>query len=111
MAPATPNKATFKITEVPFVINTTAPANQPTRTGYDFTGWTGHDLTVANKTINVQASTFSTPGTPENLTYTAHWNPITYTIHYTLDHGTLRPTRSRRLPLIWCLRHVPAGRS
>ncbi|BAR52368.1 repeat protein [Tannerella forsythia KS16] len=88
MAPATPNKATFKITEVPFVINTTAPANQPTRTGYDFTGWTGHDLTVANKTINVQASTFSTPGTPENLTYTAHWNPITYTIHYTLDHGT-----------------------
>ncbi|MGP1462678.1 InlB B-repeat-containing protein [Tannerella sp.] len=87
-APVTPNKSTFKITDVPFTINTTASANQPTRTGYDFTGWTGHDLTVADKTINVQASTFSTPGTPENLTYTAHWNPITYAIHYTLDNGT-----------------------
>lgn len=87
-APATPNKSTFKITDVPFTINTTASANQPTRTGYDFTGWTGHDLTVADKTINIQTSTFSTPGTPENLTYTANWNPITYAIHYTLENGT-----------------------
>ena len=87
-APATANKASYQITEVPFTINTTAAANQPTRTGYTFAGWTGQGISSPNQTINVTTSSFSTPGQPENLSYTAQWTPINYTITYNLNGGT-----------------------
>ncbi|MDR2920762.1 MAG: InlB B-repeat-containing protein [Tannerella sp.] len=84
---ATANKGTYKISEVPFAINTMAPANQPVRTGYTFTGWTGQDVTTATKTINVTTNSFSTPGEPENLSYMANWTLVNYTIDYTLNGG------------------------
>ena len=87
-APGTANKATYKISEVPFTINTTAAANQPTRNGYTFAGWTGQDVTTPTKTINVTTNSFSTPGEPENLSYLANWTPVNYTISYTLNGGT-----------------------
>jgi uncharacterized repeat protein (TIGR02543 family) len=87
-AASSPNKATYQITEVPFNINTTAAANQPTRTGYLFDGWTGHNITVPTKTIPVTVNSFAVQGEPENLTYTAQWSPEPYTITYTMNGGT-----------------------
>lgn len=88
-APVTPNKGNYRITEVPFSINTTVVANQPTRTGYRFDGWTGHNLSTSNQTIEVTLGSFSTHGMPENLLYTANWSTILYNVTYNLNAGTL----------------------
>lgn len=49
---------------------------------YAFEGWTGGDVTSPSKNI------FINYGTSGNLTYTAHWTPIVYTISYELNGGT-----------------------
>ena len=55
----------------------------PTRTGYDFAGWTGTGLTEATKTVTI------TKGSTGNRSYTATWVPITYTITYDYAGGSL----------------------
>ncbi|MBQ9730084.1 MAG: InlB B-repeat-containing protein, partial [Clostridia bacterium] len=57
--------------------------NNPTRTGYTFSGWTGTGLDEATLTVTVAQ------GSTGNRTYTATWMPITYTIAYTLNGGTV----------------------
>ena len=52
--------------------------NNPTRDGYDFTGWTGTNGTTPSKTITI------TKGSGGNRTYTANWNNKILTI--TLDN-------------------------
>lgn len=61
----------------------TALADPEARTGYTFLGWTGTGITggpVASYTIP--------EGTTGPLTFTAHWEPISYTITYELNGGS-----------------------
>ncbi len=53
----------------------------PTRTGYNFTGWTGTNLT--EPTLNVMIP----KGSTGNKSYTANWSPVVYFIDYTLGSG------------------------
>lgn len=56
--------------------------NNPTRTGYDFAGWTGTGLTEATQTVTVNKGAYGV------RSYTATWTPITYSIKYHLNGGT-----------------------
>ena len=61
----------------------TITLNQPTKTGYTFTGWSGTDLTGEdNLTVTIPA------GSTGDRSYTAHWSLNTYSITYDLDGGT-----------------------
>ena len=65
------------------VESATITLNQPTKTGYTFTGWSGTDLTGEdNLTVTIPA------GTTGDRSYTAHWSLNTYSITYDLDGGT-----------------------
>ena len=55
----------------------------PTRTGYDFAGWTGSNGSTAQTSVSIAK------GSTGNKSYTANWTPITYTISYTLNSGTV----------------------
>ena len=61
----------------------TITLNNPTRTGYDFTGWSGTDLTGENN-MTVEIPTGSTGA----RSYTAHWRAHTYTVEFTADDKT-----------------------
>lgn len=57
--------------------------NNPTKTGHDFTGWSGTDLTgAANKTVEV------TKGSLEDRAYTANWSVKSYTVTLNKNGGT-----------------------
>lgn len=56
--------------------NNTFTIGNPTRSGYEFTGWTGDNPTIAKGTIG-------------NLSYTANWKALNYSISYNLNGGTL----------------------
>ena len=65
------------------VESATITLNQPTKTGYTFTGWSGTDLTGEdNLTVTIPA------GSTGDRSYTAHWLLNTYSITYDLDGGT-----------------------
>ena len=65
------------------VESATITLNQPTKTGYTFTGWSGTDLTGKdNLTVTIPA------GSTGDRSYTAHWSLNTYSITYDLDGGT-----------------------
>ena len=53
----------------------------PTKTGYNFAGWTGTGLSSATKTVTISQMT-------GNRSYTATWTIIEYSISYTLNSGT-----------------------
>ena len=55
----------------------------PTRTAYDFAGWTGDGITEASTDLWVITSD------AVNKTFTATWTPTVYTISYDLDGGAL----------------------
>ena len=55
----------------------------PTRTGYDFMGWTGTDLTEATMEVTIPASSIG------NREFTATWKPIVYDITYELAGGAV----------------------
>ena len=57
--------------------------NNPTKNGYTFTGWTGTDLSGKTQTVTVAK------GSTENRSYTANFSPITYTISYELNGGSV----------------------
>ena len=66
------------------VESATITLNQPTKTGYTFTGWSGTDLTGEdNLTVTIPA------GSTGDRSYTAHWSLNTYYITYDLDGGTV----------------------
>ena len=48
----------------------------PTRTGYNFTGWTGTGLSEKTMTLKISA------GSHDNRSYKANWEPIKYTVEY-----------------------------
>ena len=51
---------------------------EPTKTGYEFTGWTGSNGTKAQKAVTI------TKGSTGNKEYTANWSAIKYTITYSV---------------------------
>ncbi|MBQ3760244.1 MAG: InlB B-repeat-containing protein, partial [Synergistaceae bacterium] len=57
--------------------------NNPTKNGYQFTGWTGTDLSGKTQTVTIPTSSTG------DRTYTANFSPIVYTISYELNGGTL----------------------
>ena len=50
--------------------------NNPTKGGYEFTGWTGSNGSTPQLTVTIPA------GSMGDLTYTANWTPATYEIHF-----------------------------
>lgn len=48
----------------------------PVKNGYEFTGWSGSKTTIPRGSI-------------DNLSYTANWKPVNYSISYNLNGGTL----------------------
>ena len=72
---ATANPATYDVTTPTFTLN------NPTKTGYTFAGWTGTDLTQPTQTATI------TQGSTGDRSYTAHWTPNTYTVHFDANNG------------------------
>lgn len=64
--------------------------NNPTRTGYTFTGWTGTKITTP--TTSVTISKGSTTG---NRAYTANWSANQYTIKFNANGGTASTTEKK----------------
>ena len=65
--------------ENPSIYNVETPSftlNNPTKTGYEFTGWTGSNGVTPQVTVTVSQ------GTTGDLNYKANWMPITYVIHF-----------------------------
>ena len=76
------NPATYTIADLPQVINA------PTRTGYNFRGWTVA-YTDGRTDITTPTVSYSIPsGVTGQITLTANWTPIQYTITYALSSGT-----------------------
>ncbi len=71
------NPASYTVTTDTFTLV------NPTRTGYDFVGWTGTDLAAPTKTVTIANN--STTG---DKSYTANWKAIEYTVTYNLAGGT-----------------------
>lgn len=66
-----------------YTINDAFSLNNPTKTGYTFTGWIGTGLpSSGSMSVSVAA------GSTGDRTYTATWNAVPYTITYVLDGGT-----------------------
>ena len=55
--------------------------NNPTRTGYTFTGWTGSNGGTLQTTVTIER------GSTGDKNYTANWEPVTYNIAYNLNNG------------------------
>ena len=64
-------------------VTPTFTLNNPRKDYYNFTGWTGSNGSTPETTVQVEK------GTTGNLTYTANWAPIEYTIDYILNDGTV----------------------
>ena len=56
--------------------------NPPQKTGYAFTGWSGTDIAGQAMEVTVPG------GSTGNRTYTAHWQPLSFSIDYDLQGGT-----------------------
>jgi uncharacterized repeat protein (TIGR02543 family) len=69
------------VTEQGFATTTTL--TNPTRAGYDFSGWTGTDIGGTSRNVTL-------PRYPAGaLEYAATWTPITYALSYQLAGGTV----------------------
>ena len=73
----TKNPATYNIETADITLN------NPTKTGYTFTGWTGSNGNTAQSTVKIPK------GSTGAKSYIANWTPINYTIKYDLDGGTV----------------------
>ena len=75
-AVATENPASYTIESEAITLN------NPTKTGYDFAGWTGTDLTAATTTVTIAK------GSTGDRSYTATWTPTVYQIQYNYVGGS-----------------------
>ena len=74
---AVENKATYNIETATFTLN------NPTKRGYEFKGWSGSNLTGnENQSVSIERETYG------ELTFTANWTAIEYSITYNLNEGT-----------------------
>ena len=74
---ATPNPTSYTVESAIFTL-----AN-PTRTGYDFAGWTGTGLAAPTMTVTIAHDS------PGDRSYTATWTLTVYTISYDLAGGSV----------------------
>ena len=66
-----------------FNINTaTFTLNNPTKTGYTFTGWTGTDISGKVMTVTIAK------GSIKNRTYTANWDANKYNVTFDTTYGS-----------------------
>ena len=54
---------------------------QPTRTGYNFAGWTGSNGSAPNSSVTIAAQSHG------DLAYTANWTPVTYVVRFDANGG------------------------
>lgn len=74
---AVQNMATYNIETATFTLN------NPTKRGYEFKGWSGSNLTGnKNQVVSIEMGTYG------ELTFTANWTAIEYSITYNLNEGT-----------------------
>ena len=74
---AVQNKTTYNIETATFTLN------NPTKRGYEFKGWSGSNLTGSeNQVVSIETGTYG------ELTFTANWTAIEYSITYNLNEGT-----------------------
>ena len=73
---ATANPENYTIETATFTLN------NPTRTGYIFTGWTG-----SNSSDTPQTTVTIAKGSTGNKSYTANWSPITYAVAFDANGG------------------------
>ena len=72
------NKSSYNVETATFTLT------NPTRSGYMFKGWSGTGLSGdANTTVSIAK------GSTGNRSYTANWTPISYTLTYTLNGGSV----------------------
>ena len=71
---ATPNPTSYTVESDITLVN-------PTREGYDFTGWTGTGLAEPTMSVTIADST-------GDRSYTATWTPHIYAINYNLNGGS-----------------------
>lgn len=76
---ATGNPATYNVESA------TITLNNPSKTGYEFAGWTGTELDAASTSVTIAQ------GSTGNREYTATWNIITYDITYNGVEGATNP--------------------
>ncbi len=72
---ATPNPTSYTVESNITLVN-------PTREGYDFTGWTGTGLAEPTMSVTIADSI-------GNRSYTATWTPHIYAINYNLNGGSV----------------------
>ena len=72
---ATPNPTSYTVESNITLVN-------PTRNGYDFTGWTGTGLAEPTMSVTIADSI-------GNRSYTATWTPHIYAINYNLNGGSV----------------------
>ncbi|GBU20840.1 hypothetical protein R80B4_00727 [Fibrobacteres bacterium R8-0-B4] len=77
-APTPANPTSYTVATPHFALN------NPTRSGYDFVGWT-----EVGSTANMTTSMFVYEGSTGNKRYTANWIATAYTITYNLNGGTV----------------------
>ena len=73
----TENPSTYTVETEDFTLN------NPSKVGYNFIGWTGSNGNIPSTNVTVEK------GTINDLTYTANYEVIEYTITYTLNGGTV----------------------
>ena len=71
------NKTSYNVTTDTFTLN------NPSKNGYSFNGWTGTGLSDASTSVSIPK------GSTGDRAYSANWTPVTYTITYNLDGGSL----------------------
>ena len=70
------------------VENDTFQLDKPTKTGYNFMGWTGNNIVRPTKVVTVET------GTTGDLSFDANWRLRDYTIYYKLNGGILDKARA-----------------
>lgn len=70
------NPSTYNVTTAAFTLN------NPSRSGYSFTGWTGSNGSTKQTSVTISK------GTTGDKSYTANWEPNTYTVTYNGNGAT-----------------------
>ncbi|MDR2470334.1 MAG: InlB B-repeat-containing protein, partial [Tannerella sp.] len=84
IAPAQSNAASYTSLGIPITVSPDTQ-HEPTRTGYDFDGWTNDSISGVQPPQKPLTLNASTTGAPGNLSFTAQWTPHTYNITYDYD--------------------------
>ena len=71
------NPTSYNVSTADFTLN------NPTRTGYTFTGWTGSNGTTAQTSVTIPTNSYG------NKSYTANWSVNQYTVTFNPNGGSI----------------------